>query len=230
MSRLLAFARLGSRHKVALPATAELLAFDILQGLDWSAGLGDQHEGRTVIDLIDHHRRFARLVGGLLDDGVHVAEAGIVGARHDPRDGRGRAFALVDRHIQAFGFEITLFLRHVIPRVDALMLEVQGKADRCQRLRRCRQGGQQSASERSCDRSATANFVGHDRLLPCGSRAAWCAHNISGAGVSKACASVEGAADPVHRAEFACRCKLFWHRCRVSARRQFRSIVCLSRS
>ena len=58
---------------------AELFTFDVLQGLDRPVGLCDQHERRPVVDLIDHQRLFARLVGGLLDNSIDVAEAGIVG-------------------------------------------------------------------------------------------------------------------------------------------------------
>src|SRR5688500_11987271 len=76
-----------------------------------------------------------------LDDGVHVAEARVIGARNDARHGRGRALALIDGHVELLGGEIALVLRPVVPGVHALDLPVEREADLGGLLRegRCRE-------------------------------------------------------------------------------------------
>ena len=96
-------------------------------------------------------RRLGRLGRGVLDDGVHVAEAGVIGARHDARHGRGRAFALIDGDVELLGGEVALLLRPEIPGVDALELPVEREADLGRLLRGsagCRQHEQPAARPR----------------------------------------------------------------------------------
>jgi hypothetical protein len=153
----------------------ELFAFDVLHGLDRAIGLGDQHERRPVVDLIDHHRLLARLVGGLLDKGIDVAEAGVVGARHDPGNRDGGAFALVERDVEAFGLEVPLLLRHVVPGVDALQLEIEREFDRRRRLSGGRVGAgerQPQACEQACEQRGRAAKAGHGVVLGSGPLAA----------------------------------------------------------
>ena len=80
------------------------------------------------------YRLLARVVGGLLDNCIDVAKAGIVGARHNPGDRDGRAFALIEDDVEAFGVEVALLLREVVPSVDALKLEIEREFDRCEPL------------------------------------------------------------------------------------------------
>ena len=108
---------------------AHLLAFHILERLDRARRLGDQRKRRRVVDHVDHDRLLARLGAGHLDDRVHVAEAGIVGARRDAADGCGRAGALVDVDVEALGGEIALVLGPEHVGMDALVLPVQREPD-----------------------------------------------------------------------------------------------------
>src|SRR4029077_19900370 len=143
---------------------AEGLAFDIFYGLDRPVRLGDEDERRPAVDLIDHHRLLARLLRGLLDDGIDIAEAGIVRAAHDAGDGGGRALPLVDRDVESLGFEITLVARDVVPGVDALELEVEGETDRRERLARGRKRKQgEQAKCRTKGRGPSGNM--HDDNL-----------------------------------------------------------------
>ena len=94
-----------------------------------------QCERRLVVDHVHHLRLLAGFGAGQLDDGVHVAEARVVGAGHDARHRRGRAGSLVDADVEAFGGEVALLLRPEDEGVNALVLPVEGEADLCFVLR-----------------------------------------------------------------------------------------------
>jgi hypothetical protein len=67
----------------------------------------------------------------VLDDRIHIAEACVVDAGHDARDGRRRAFALVYGNVETFGFKIALVLRPEIPSVNALDFPIEREANLC---------------------------------------------------------------------------------------------------
>ena len=115
-------------ERCAARGRAQLLAGDVGNGLDRRLRLHQQREGRLRIDHVDHHGRLGAR-RGVLDDGVHVAEACVIGARHDARHGRGRAFALVDGDVEPFGLEVPFVGRPVVPGVDALELPVERELD-----------------------------------------------------------------------------------------------------
>jgi hypothetical protein len=97
----------------------------ILERLDRARRLGDQRERRLVVDHVNHDRLLARLGPGELNDGVHVPETGVIGAGGDAGHGRGRAGALVDVDIEAFGFEVALLLGPEHVGMDALVFPIQ---------------------------------------------------------------------------------------------------------
>jgi hypothetical protein len=106
------------------------VALKILDGVDAAGLLGDDREWRLVPDHVDHDRGVLRLGRSVLDDGVDVAEAGVIGARHDARHRRARALALVDHDVEAFLFEIAIVLGIEEGGVGALRFPAEGKLDR----------------------------------------------------------------------------------------------------
>ena len=117
------------RGRRALRA-AERVALEILDGVDAAGLLGDDRERRLVPDHVDHDRRILRLGRGVLDDGVDVAEAGVIGARHDARHRGARALALVDHDVEAFLLEVAVVLGIEERGVAALRLPAQRELDR----------------------------------------------------------------------------------------------------
>ena len=140
---------------------AELLAGQVLERVDRARCLGQQRERRAVVDHVDHQRRVGRLGRRVLDDGVHVAETRVIGARHDARHGRGRAFALVDGDVELLGGKISLLLRPVVPGVDALDLPVERELDPGHILREAGRRGQRKSQR--CGRQS--KFGEHLTLL-----------------------------------------------------------------
>ena len=132
------------RGRRALRA-AQRMALEILDGVDAAGLLGDDRKRRLVPDHVDHDRRVLRLGRGVLDDGVDVAEAGIIGARHDARYGGAGALALVDHDIEAFLFEIAVVLGIEERGVGALRLPAERELDR--RLLGTRGAGEQGNSQ-----------------------------------------------------------------------------------
>ncbi|MET3892366.1 hypothetical protein ABIE41_003442 [Bosea sp. OAE506] len=87
-------------------------------------------KGGAVPDHVDHDRVLARLGRGVLDDGVDVAEAGVIGAAHDAGDSRARALALVDDDVEPLGLVVALVASDEEGGVRALRLPAQGELDR----------------------------------------------------------------------------------------------------
>ncbi|MFK4628585.1 orotate phosphoribosyltransferase-like protein [Bradyrhizobium elkanii] len=105
------------------------MALEILDRLDAARVLGDDREWRLVPHHVDHDRRILRLGRGVLDDRVDVAEAGVIGARHDARHGRAGALALVDHDVEALLFEVAVVLGVEERGVRALRLPAQRELD-----------------------------------------------------------------------------------------------------
>ncbi len=118
---------------------------------DRAVSAHDRGEGRAVVDLVHHQRLVAGPRDRLLDDRVHVAEARVVGTRHDAADRRGRALALVDGDVQPRLAEPAPLQREVVPGVDALETPVEREADVGQGLgldaRRGQRGGGRGGEE-----------------------------------------------------------------------------------
>jgi hypothetical protein len=72
---------------------AELLALEVLWPLDAALLQGIDAERREIVGHEDAEDFLARVLGVVLDGGVHVGEADLVGAGGDPLDGAGRALA-----------------------------------------------------------------------------------------------------------------------------------------
>ena len=156
------------------PSFFPLMSLNVLIAL---SALVRQSEWRLVVDHVDHDGRFARPHRRILNNGIDVTEARIIGARHDACDGRRRAFTLIDTDVELLGGEIALVLRPEIPCVHALELPIEGEAklrdllSGCARRRQCK-------SQRQCSKAARQRHglllfveggyrISRERIRPC---------------------------------------------------------------
>ena len=104
---------------------AECLALQILRRLDRAVGLHRDSERRPVVHDVDRDRRVFGLFGGKLDQRIDVAEAHVIRAVGDERDRSTGAVALIDRHLEAGGFEVAAVVGQEKPALRALVFPVQ---------------------------------------------------------------------------------------------------------
>jgi len=102
---------LESSQRGELPGARRALAFDILSDLICPSPCAS---GRNAVGCradSPYSGCSPRLLRGLLEDRIDIAESGIVRAAHDALDSCGRAFPLVARDVDPSAFEITLSRR-----------------------------------------------------------------------------------------------------------------------